>query len=135
MKPPEAEPPPADGERARPEKSFGNISPKHWSRARAGMNEEALDYYRSRSKAPGVAEGGSERNFYCMECDGVIPFDQGAGRCPHCGAELAGGARRFFNWVELDSPPRGDARALLSIAGAVLLLLALLVFLLVRLFT
>ncbi len=44
----------------------------HWSKSRAGENEEALEYYRERSKAPGVEDGGGMRNHYCFECDGVI---------------------------------------------------------------
>lgn len=109
----------------RAEKSFGNMGPAHWSRARAGKNREALDYYRQRSRAPGVAEGGGARNHYCMECDGVIPFDHAEPGCPHCGAELEGAVKRFFNWVEIDRPPPSDARALLRpalwILGALLL--------------
>ena len=46
----------------------------HWSKSRAGQNEEALEYYRERSKAPGVEGGGGMRNHYCFECDGVIEF-------------------------------------------------------------
>ncbi len=80
---------PADARRAA-EPSFGNMGEHHWSRARAGTNAEALDYYRARSKAPGVAEGGGARNFYCMACDGVIDADAGHARCPHCDAELEG---------------------------------------------
>ncbi len=111
---------PADARRAEP--SFGNMGEHHWSRARAGTNAEALDYYRARSKAPGVAEGGGARNFYCMACDGVIDADAGHARCPHCGAELEGMARRYFNWVEINEPPKSDLRALLPflIAGVVL---------------
>jgi hypothetical protein len=106
-------------------KSFGNISDRHWSRARAGMNEEALAYYRERSHAPGVEEGGGPRNFYCMHCDGVIPVDPPLAKCPHCGGEITGVARRYFNWVELDQPARSDFRSLLPHAagGAFLLLL------------
>jgi len=93
----------------------------HWSKSRAGENEEALEYYRERSKAPGVAEGGGPRNHYCFECDGVIeleydsrePSPKTPESCPHCGAKLEGGARRMFNWVELDQPPASDARALM----------------------
>ena len=65
-----------------PPPSFGNMSEQHWSRARADSNQEALEYYRQRSKAPGVAEGGAARNFYCMHCDGVIPHDTQAEVCP-----------------------------------------------------
>jgi hypothetical protein len=71
-----------------------------------------------------VAEGGAERNFYCMQCDGVIPFEPPRAACPHCGAALEGKARRYFNWVELDAPPPSDARALLPLFGLVALLLA-----------
>lgn len=96
--------------------SFGRMSDQHWSRARVGTNEEALEYYRERSKAPGVAAGGAERNFYCMKCDGVIPYDQTAEVCPHCGESLAGMSKRYFNWVEINEPPKSDARALLPFA-------------------
>jgi hypothetical protein len=107
-----------------PPPSFGNMSEHHWSRARAGTNAEALEYYRQRSHAPGVAEGGSTRNHYCMRCDGVIPFEQIETACPHCGEAFDGAARRYFNWVEINEPPKSDARALLGllIAGVVGLL-------------
>jgi hypothetical protein len=93
------------------------------------MNQEAIDYYRRRSRAPGVAEGGGARNHYCMECDGVIPLpppgseapgSEAPAVCPHCGAALGERARRFFNWVEIDRPARSDARAIapLALAGA-----------------
>jgi hypothetical protein len=115
-----------------PEKSFGNMGEHHWSRARAGQNAEALDYYRERSRAPGVAEGGGPRNMYCMQCDGVIPLDPPPASppdaCPHCGRAIEGEARRYFNWVELDRAPRSDWRALWPfVAGgaALLVLLAL----------
>ncbi len=96
----------------------------HWSRARAGENQEALDYYRERSRAPGVAQGGGARNFYCMQCDGVIPLDHQGERCPHCRATIEGDARRYFNWVEIDRPPRSDARALLPLFALAVLVLA-----------
>ncbi len=106
-----------------PEKSFGNIGPKHWTRARAGENAEALDYYRSRSKAPGVAAGGGPRNFYCMRCDGVIPFDHAGASCPHCGETLDEKSRRYFNWVEINEPAKSDFRALLpALVGATIVL-------------
>lgn len=115
-------------EPAAPKKpSYGNMSDEHWSRARAGENEEALEYYRERSKAPGVAEGGSTRNHYCMKCDGVIPFEHEGETCPHCGTPIDGTARRYFNWVEINEPPKSDARALLvllAIGAAGLLALA-----------
>lgn len=103
-------------------KSYGNMSDSHWSRARSGTNEEALEYYRERSRAPGVAEGGAERNYWCMECDGVIPHDHAGTACPHCGASLEGMAKRYFNWVEINEPARSDFAAL---AKPALLFLAL----------
>lgn len=104
-------------------------------RERAQANREAVEYYRQRSRAPGVAEGGGPRNHYCFECDGVIELEYDRRKpppevpefCPHCGAKLEGGARRMFNWVEIDQTPASDARALLPLAGAALLLLALVV--------
>jgi len=90
------------------------------------MNQEAIDYYRERSRAPGVAGGGAERNFYCMRCDGVIPFDHAGKACPHCGEALDEQARRYFNWVEINEPARSDFKALLPLAGGGLLLLLLL---------
>jgi len=106
-----------------PVPSWGNISEHHWSRSRKGMNEEALEYYRERSRAPGVAEGGSHRNHYCMSCNGVLPleYDQRQpaskehGTCPHCGAELESNVRAMFNWVEIDQVPSSDLRALAPI--------------------
>jgi hypothetical protein len=97
-----------------PKPSFGNMSDDHWSRARAGTNEEAVEYYRERSRAPGVKEGGSERNFYCMKCDGVISHDPMPKVCPHCGESTEEAAKRYFNWVEINEPPRSDARALMA---------------------
>ena len=90
---------------------------RHWSRLRKGKNQEALQYYKDRSKAPGVAEGGGVRAQYCTECDGVIPLKyyqrKPADRsqkqvCPHCGAEVSATVRRMFNWVEIDQPPPSD---------------------------
>lgn len=102
------------------EKSYGNMSKNHWSKTRGERNREALDYYRERSHAPGVADGGDARNFYCMECDGVIPWDSfEGGACPHCGAEIDGSVRRYFNWVEIDRPPASDRTALLLAVGLV----------------
>jgi hypothetical protein len=100
------------------------MSEHHWSRARRGMNEEALEHYRARSRAPGVAEGGGARNHYCMHCHGVIPLEydsrEAAGkevqRCPHCGVELEGRVREMFNWVEIDQVPGSDLRAILPLA-------------------
>jgi len=84
------------------------------------MNEEALEHYRKRSRAPGVAAGGGPRNHYCLECNGVLPlaYDSrhpAAGPpevCPHCGARLDPRVRAMFNWVETDQVPSSDLRAL-----------------------
>ncbi|MEZ6004440.1 MAG: hypothetical protein R3F33_09680 [Planctomycetota bacterium] len=115
-----------------PPKSYGNMGPEHWTRTRETRNAEAIDYYRERSRAPGVAEGGGPRNFYCMECDGVIPHDPPATTCPHCGAAVSGQTRRYFNWVEIDSPPDSDWKALRPYFLAAALLLGLLVWWIVR---
>lgn len=119
--PPKPDPDSAPGVGAErtPGPSFGPMGPEHWSRARAGLNAEALEYYRERDLAPGVAGGGAERNFYCMRCAGVIPFAPPAVVCPHCGAELGEAARRYFNWVEINEPPPSDLRPLLARAGLV----------------
>ncbi len=115
----DGESPRADSNRAR---SDGESPRADSNRARAGRNREALEYYRSRSRAPGVASGGTERNFYCMECDGVIPFDAARTECPHCGAQVDPRVRRYFNWVEINETPRGDARfVLLCLLGLALL--------------
>lgn len=102
------------------------MSERHWSKTRGERNREALDYYRGRNDAPGVAEGGEARNSYCMECDGVIPWDGfEGGACPHCGAPIDGNTRRYFNWVEIDRPPESDRLALaLVLGGAAAALLA-----------
>lgn len=119
-------------EPSRDRKSYGNISEHHWSRARAGTNEEAIEHLRERSRAPGVAEGGAARNHYCMECHGVLPLeydqrapaeDETSQTCPHCGAELDPRVRAMFNWVEIDQPPNSDLHALLPILGLGLLAL------------
>ncbi len=108
-------------------KSYGNMSEDHWSRTREAVNAESLEYYRGRNHAPGVEEGGTARNFYCMECDGVVPWDDFKGdRCPHCGAAIEGSARRYFNWVEIDRVPARDRTALALAVGLVLFVLALL---------
>jgi hypothetical protein len=104
--------------------SWGRISEFHWSRLRKGSNTEALEYYRQRSKAPGVREGGDVRNFYCMHCDGVIPYQAGAARCPHCGAAVEAGIRRYFNWVEMEMPKPSDTGFLIGIGIAAVLVLA-----------
>ena len=109
------------------------LGEEHWSKARAGENEEALEYYRGRNKAPGVADGGGARNHYCFECDGVIELEYDSrepapklpSQCPHCGVKLEGGARRMFNWVEIDQPPASDAKALHLPALYALLLLGI----------
>jgi len=105
-------------------KSWGNLSEQHWSRARRDANQEALEYYRERSRAPGVAEGGAARNEYCMECDGVVPH--ASERCPHCGAAIDAKVRRYFNWVEIDKPTESDAKPLLAIAAVGIVVLAVL---------
>ena len=103
------------------EASYGNMSERHWSKTRGERNRDAIDYYRSRSQAPGVAEGGEARNYYCMECDGVIPWDDFAGEaCPHCGAAIEGNTRRYFNWVEIDRAPAPDKTAMFLATGIVL---------------
>lgn len=112
--------------RPKPPPSFGNVSEHHWSRTRRDANREALEYYRERSRAPGVAEGGAERNFYCMQCDGVIPFEPPLSVCPHCGAALDERVKRYFNWVEINEPAPSDARALAKLVLPILLGLALL---------
>ena len=124
--PPESEPPgtstagsPGD------QPSYGNMSAHHWSRTRGERNREAIDYYRERSQAPGVAEGGNARNFFCMECDGVIPWDDFKGdSCPHCGAKIDGSVRRYFNWVEIDRTPQADRTAALIATGIAVLVIA-----------
>ena len=121
----------AASENEPPKEGAPPLGEDHWSKARAGENEEALQYYRERSKAPGVEEGGGPRNHYCFECDGVIELEYDRRKpppevpetCPHCGAKLEGGARRMFNWVELDQSPASDARALLVPALGGLLIL------------
>lgn len=109
--------------------SWGSMSERHWSRARKDANREALDYYRERSKAPGVAAGGAERNFYCMRCDGVIPFEHKGATCPHCSEPLDENVKRYFNWVEINEPPKSDFVPLLKVAGLGLALLAVVVLL------
>ena len=119
------------------EHSWGNVSDEHWTRTRKGMNQEALEYLRERSHAPGVEEGGGPRNHYCMSCNGVIPleYDQRAPAteevlvCPHCGVELDARVRAMFNWVEIDQPPKSDLGPLLGVAVAGTLALGLIVFL------
>jgi methionyl-tRNA synthetase len=129
-----------DDDKVKP--SWGNIDENHWTRTRGERNKDSIDYYRERSNAPGVAEGGELRNHYCMECKGVIPLDYDrrkaasgpAEHCPHCGVELDPRVREMFNWVEIDQPPDSDLRALvplfLAVAAALGGIIALLVWLL-----
>ena len=44
--------------------------------------------------------------------------------CPHCGAELDERVREMFNWVEIDQVSGSDAKALLPIflAGLIVIL-------------
>jgi hypothetical protein len=123
-----------DPQRARTEKSLGNISDEHWSRARKELHREEIEFLRERSQAPGVEGGGADRNHYCMECHGVIAlaYDQrepsegsSLEHCPHCGAELDTNVRMMFNWVEMDQPHGSDLRAIVPIlAGVALLVVA-----------
>lgn len=110
---------------------------RHWSRLRKGENQEALEYYKQRSKAPGVAEGGGIRAQYCQECDGVVPLEydqrkpadrQKKQLCPHCGAEVSATVRRMFNWVEIDQPPPSDLAVVLPylLGGAAVVVLIVL---------
>ncbi len=115
---------PPDGEH-----SWGDVDERHWSRARGKRNARAIEYYRSRSQAPGVAEGGDTRNQYCMACDGVIPLhyfqfepaDETERSCPHCGTPLEKRIHRMFNWVEIDQPHDSDLRAVLPLVAVGLL--------------
>lgn len=128
---PDEDPPAAQQEPSVP--SYGNMSDNHWSRTRQELNKDAIDYYRERSKAPGVAEGGALRNHYCLKCNGVIPleYDQRkplegpTGKCPHCGAELEGRVRAMFNWVETDQVPGSDLKVLLPLFLGVAVVLGL----------
>jgi hypothetical protein len=127
-----AEEPAYDPERARTEDSLGVSNEGHWTQKRRGMHQEEIEFLRERSQAPGVEEGGALRNHYCMQCHGVIPLEYDSsesaeGRppehCPHCGAELEGGVRMMFNWVEIDQAPGSDMKALapVLITAAVIL--------------
>jgi len=135
--------PGAPGSGSGSEPPRGPLDEEHWSRARSEMNQEALDYYRERSKAPGVAEGGASRNHYCLECNGVLPLsyeqrkpaEEAVEHCPHCGASLEGRVRAMFNWVETDQVPPSDVAALLvpaAIASLSLVGVALILFFLLR---
>jgi len=144
---PKEEGPEPDGpwewDQSRTGKTVGSWSfddERHWSRLRKGKNQEAMDYYKERSHAPGVAEGGGVRAQYCQECDGVIPleYDQRKAanrkkkqKCPHCGAPVSQTVRRMFNWVEIDQPPPSDIAAVAPwFAGGclVFVLIALLIY-------
>jgi len=119
---------------ADPERHSSKLPDSHWSRSREGKNDEAMQYLRERSKAPGVAEGGSARNHYCLECNGVIPLnydrrqaakERPPEQCPHCGAPLEQRVRAMFNWVETDEVPASDIMALLPVVLGLLLVVAL----------
>ena len=121
---------PDGGEQTPRPKSFGNMGPDHWSRSRGDKNQESVEYYRDRSQAPGVREGGGPRNHYCMACDGVIPTDQSGDRCPHCGEKIQGETRRYFNWVEIDQTPPSDRKLQLALLGIFMAVVGLIWFLL-----
>jgi len=112
------------------QKSFGNMSDQHWSKTRAGSNEEALAYLRDRSQKPGVAEGGAARNMYCPSCQGVVPLSYDSSqaptgeekRCPHCDVLLDERVMEMFNWVEIDQVPGSDAKVVLPILALALAL-------------
>ena len=120
----------------------GRVVPEsHWSRARDGTNQEAIEYMRERSLAPGVESGGAARNHYCMECNGVIPLlydrrkahdERKQTHCPHCGAELDERVQAMFNWVEIDQVRDSDAKALLPLLLGVLILMAVAAFFVLR---
>ena len=116
-------------------KSYGNMDEHHWSKTRGERNKEAIDYYRERSAAPGVAEGGEARNFYCMACDGVIPFDHEDPSCPHCEEPIEGRTRRYFNWVEIDEAPSSDLKVLLPWFLLLMAVAGLLIWLVVAVLT
>ena len=116
-------------------KSYGNMDEHHWSKTRGERNKEAIDYYRQRSAAPGVAEGGEARNFYCMACDGVVPFEHQGSTCPHCGDPIEGRSRRYFNWVEIDEAPASDLKVLLPWFVAALVVVGFIIWLLIWLLT
>ncbi len=127
---------PGSIEALRARTSVGQVTDEHWSRARAELNKDALDYLRERNSAPGVADADKNpRNSYCMECDGVLPLSYDSRspaskkteRCPHCGAKIERNIRRMFNWVEMDQVPDSDLKALLPLFAGVGLVLALLV--------
>jgi hypothetical protein len=117
--------------------SWGDVDDKHWTKVRGDRNDEVLEYYRDRSKAPGVEEGGDTRNQYCMQCDGVIPLsyfqfepaDDEERYCPHCGVKLEKRIHRMFNWVEIDQPHDSDIKSLLPLLAAALVVVALAVLL------
>jgi hypothetical protein len=53
----------------------------------------------------------------------VIPHSPPRTTCPHCGAALDESVKRYFNWVEMNDPPKSDLRALLPfLLGAIVLL-------------
>ncbi len=110
------------------------MGPDHWTKSRGDRNDEVFEYYRDRGKAPGVAEGGGPRNHYCMDCEGVIPTDPPASKCPHCGVKIQGEVRRYFNWVEIDTPPTSDWLALRPYVLGAGLVLALIIWFFVWLF-
>ncbi len=126
------------------EPSWGVMDERHWSRSRGDRNAEVIEYYRQRSHAPGVAEGGGLRNSYCLECDGVIPLqyfqtepvDSKAPlkTCPHCGVKLDRRVQRMFNWVEIDRPHDGDFKAILPLLLGGLLLIGLVIAWLISIF-
>ena len=128
---------PSDGEPV--PKSYGNMSEHHWTKTRGERNAEALEYYRERSRAPGVAEWDGPRAHYCMSCNGVLPLEydrrepaQELGHCPHCGAELDRRVRAMFNWVETDQVPDSDLKALWPLLVVALGLVVLVLWLLAR---
>ncbi|QDU67777.1 hypothetical protein [Engelhardtia mirabilis] len=123
------------------ERHSAKLPESHWARARDGTNTEALEYLRNRSKAPGVADGGSERNHYCLKCNGVLPLRYDSRKaaekvppkkCPHCGEPIEQRVRAMFNWVETDQVPGSDARAMAPLVVGLILIVAGAVWLAVR---
>ena len=124
---------------AEKDRSWGDLDERHWTRTRGDRNDSVIEYYQARSQAPGVREGGTWRNQYCMSCDGVLPLsyfqtepaDDEVRHCPHCGERLEQRIHRMFNWVEIDQPHDGDLKVFLPwILGLAVALAALLAYLL-----
>ena len=106
------------------QRSYGNMSEHHWSKTRGERNREAIDYYRERSRAPGVEEGGGPRTSTAWTATGSSPTTRGSARARTVARSSTARSGGTSTGWEIDRPPASDLRALLPWMVLVAALLA-----------